>query len=113
MKSLNTWVVNLFKDEFKNSESLGKWLIAVAVVNLPLPDIFVPYFTQAVTIILMSIFLKKYISGSLQSSRIVTGLCIAIMIFQLFWVPYISQLVTLVLLGILYGVFTKYKKGTV
>lgn len=108
MKSLNAWGIDLFKDEFKKSESLGKWLLITAVVNLPLPDIFIPYFTQALTIILISIFLKKYTSTSSQSSKFVAGLCIAIMVCQLFWFPYISQLITLVLLGILYGVFTKY-----
>lgn len=111
MKSLNTWMVNLVKDEFKSSESVGKWLIVVAVANLPLPDVFLPYFTQAITIILMSIFLKKYNSSPKENSRIVIGISITIMIVQLFWFPYISQLVTLVLLGVLYGVFTKYNKS--
>lgn len=73
MKSLNRWSIDLFKDEFKNSESLGKWLLVTALVNLPLPGIFIPYLTQAITIILMSIFLKKYTSTSSQSSRVVTG----------------------------------------
>ncbi len=59
MKSLNTWAVNLVKDEFKSSESVGKWLLAVAIVNLPLPHIFVPYFTQAITIILTEYIFKK------------------------------------------------------
>jgi hypothetical protein len=109
MKSLNTWIVNLFKDEFKNSEFLGKWLAVIAVVNLPLPTIFVPYLTQAVTILLISIFLKKYrTSTSLDNSSLITVLCIAIMIVQLVWFPFISQLITLVILAILYGVFTKY-----
>ncbi len=110
MKTLNAWGIDLFKDEFKNSESLGKWLLITALVNLPLPDIFIPYLTQAITIILMSVFLKKYTSASSQSSRLVIGLCIATMIAQLFWIPYISQLITLILLGILYGAFTKYNK---
>ena len=112
MKSLNAWVISLFKDEFKNSESLGKWLAVIAVVNLPLPTIFVPYLTQAVTILLIGIFLKKYrTSTSLHGSSLVTVLCIAVMIIQLVWFPYISQLVTLVLLGVLYGMFTKYNKS--
>lgn len=109
MKLIEESVTGLFKDEFKKSESLGKWLLVIAFANLPLPHIFVPYLTQAATLILISIFFKKYKASYPEGSRLVTGLCIAIMIVQLIWFPYISQLITISLLGVLYGVFTKYK----
>jgi chromate transport protein ChrA len=109
MKPPKSWALNLLKGEYKQSEVLGRLLLVAAVFNIPIYG-FIPYLSQVITVVILSIFLKKYTSLFSQTSKTVTTLCIGTMVLQLFWFPYLTQLVTLVLVGILYGVFTKYKE---
>lgn len=111
MNKLKSWAVNLLKGEYTLSEILGRLLIVVAIFNLPSPLIFIPYLTQAITILILAVFLKKYKASTLNKSQIVVGICVAIMIIQipLIWMFYVTQFITLILVAVLYGIFTKYK----
>jgi hypothetical protein len=108
MKKPRTWALDLFKSEYARSETLGRLLLIATIFNIPIYG-FIPYFSQVITVVVLAIFLKRNNSLSAQTSRVVTGLCIGTMVFQLFWFPYLTQLITLVLLAILYSAFTKYK----
>lgn len=116
-------VIRLIKDEYKLTEGFGKLFLAGMLFNIPVFG-SIPYFSQIATVIILSIFLKKYLLlikskptpeeisnlDFSQSSKIVIGLILITMFAQLVWIPFMTQLATLILLGILYAVFSKYKK---
>ena len=118
-----TELFNLLKGEFKQTEGFGKLFLIALFFNIPV-DGFIPYFSQVVTVIILSIFLKKYLLQiknnthkednsnlpTVHGSKIIIGLTIFTMTVQVVWVPYITQLVTLVLLGLLYACFSVYVK---
>lgn len=102
----------MLNNEFRNSEGYNKFLILAIGANIPLPWIFIPYCTQAVTIVLVWLFLKQYLkvqNASLIDKNIpkirysIYGTAGLTILVQLIWVPFISQLITLVLLGLLYN----------
>ena len=98
-------IANVFKEELILTKGPGRLLLLAMFANIPFIG-FVPYLTQALTVIFLSIFLKKYRLGGNIPTQV---LIIATIAFQLFWFPYISQLVTLVLLGLIYATATKYQ----
>jgi hypothetical protein len=100
-------VANIFKEELILTKGPGRLLLLAMFTNIPFIG-FVPYLTQALTVIFLSIFLKKYQS---MGSKPTQAFVIATIVFQLFWYPYISQLVTLVLLGLIYASAAKYPEG--
>lgn len=115
--------LDLLQREYTQTEGFGKLILIGMFVNIPI-DGFIPYFSQVATVIILAIFLKKYLlliqdkesqknTSNLPftyGSKIVIGFTILIMLVQLVWVPFMTELVTLVLLGILYAIFTTYKK---
>jgi hypothetical protein len=115
-------VYSLLKNEFIATEGTGKLLLIALFFNIPI-DAFIPYLSQVVTIITLSIFLKKYLvknTGEATSanantygiSKLTISLIVATMVYQLpiFWIPFVTQLVTLLLLGLIYATSTHYKK---
>lgn len=96
--------------EFRNSEGFNKFLILAIAANIPLPWVFIPYGTQAITIILVALFIKQYrkVLGDAADKNmlvlVVSGLTLVV---QLLWIPYLSQLMSLVLLGVLYNLAQK------
>lgn len=123
MSTQKSDVARLIKDEYKQTEGFGKLFLVAMLFNVPFFG-FIPYFSQIATVIILSIFLKKYLLlikhshstdeisnlNFTHSSKIVIGLILITMFAQLVWVPFMTQLTTLILLGILYAVFSKYKK---
>lgn len=122
MNTQKSDVMRLIKDENKLTEGFGKLFLIAMLFNIPV-FAFIPYLSQIATVIILSIFLKKYLLlikhihsvdeisnlNFTHSSKIVIGLIMITMFAQLVWVPYMTQLTTLILLGILYAVFSKYK----
>ena len=118
-----TPVYSLIKNEYVATLGSGKLLLIALFFNIPI-DVFIPYLSQAVTIITLSIFLKKYLVskddtteinkkvGEYSISKVTIGLIIGTMLYQLpiFWIPFVTQLVTLLLLGIIYATSSKYQK---
>ena len=118
-------IYNLIKNEYIATAGSGKLLLIALFFNIPI-DAFIPYLSQVVTIITLSIFLKKYLIstndehdvnkkiGEYAISKLTIFLIIGTMIYQLpiFWIPFITQLVTLLLLSLIYATTSKYKKQT-
>ena len=116
-------IYNLIKNEYIATAGSGKLLLIALFFNIPI-DAFIPYLSQVVTIITLSIFLKKYLVdsddtteinkgvGGYSISKLTIGLIIGTMVYQLpiFWIPFITQLITLLLLGLIYATSSKYKK---
>lgn len=117
-------VYTLIKNEYVATAGSGKLLLIALFFNIPI-DAFIPYLSQAVTIITLSIFLKKYLVsgenteevskkiGEYSISRLTIALIIGTMVYQLpiFWIPFVTQLVTLLLLGLIYATSSKYQKN--
>lgn len=100
----------LLAKEFKDSEGYNKFLILAMAANIPLHQVWIPYGTQAITIVLVGFFVKRYLKA--EGARLldknmpryrssVYGAVGLTLLAQLVWIPYMSQLVTLVLLAIL------------
>ena len=117
----NNQVVKILANEIVITKGAGKLLLIAAFFNIPFWG-FIPYLTQAFTIILLGIFLKhvrlnkdkkqkelKQKNVSYTTTNIGMGLIVVTMIFQCFWFPFLSQLITLVALFLIYATMTKYK----
>ena len=113
---------NIIKDEVVVTKGAGKFIALAMFFNIPIYG-FIPYLSQAITILLLVFFWKrviednknkKSVTKNVKSYRIMNKngsyLIIGTMVFQLIWIPFITQLVTLVLLGIIYATMTSYKK---
>lgn len=100
----------------------GKFLLLAVISNIPIIG-FIPYLTQAFTIIFLAFFLKHVIIDEnkikeAQKSRNIQymmkpwgkWLIYGTMALQVIWIPYVMQLVTLVALGIIYANFTEYNQ---
>ncbi|MCA9386085.1 hypothetical protein KC717_05550 [Candidatus Dojkabacteria bacterium] len=109
-------------NELVITKGAGKFIVLAAIVNIPFIG-FIPYLTQAFTILFLAIFLKHMISDeekisvahSQKNVQYITKplakwLIYGTMAFQVLWIPYVMQLITLVALGIIYANFTKYKE---
>lgn len=111
-----TEFINLVRDEIKNSSSSNKFLLYGIIANLPTPLVFVPYLTQAITIVLVSIFLKNYPkldvpidNTSSMEKRLIIGIpapificAIITILIQFAWIPFITQLLSLTLLALIF-----------
>ena len=114
---------DLIKSEYVATAGSGKLLLVELFFNIPI-GAFIPYLSQVVTIITLSIFLKKYLVaredteevskkiGEYNISKLTIGLIIGTMIYQLpiFWIPFVTQLVTLFLLSLIYATSSRYQK---
>lgn len=107
--------INLLKEEYKNTEGLGKILITAMFFNIPFLG-FIIYLTQVITVIILSFFLRRYLAYlkenqiSSVSSKLLIALTVGTMIFQADWIPFATQIITLILLGILYAFVPKGNK---
>ena len=116
-------VYDLIKSENVATAGSGKLLLVALFFNIPI-GAFIPYLSQVVTIITLSVFLKKYLVaredteevskkiGEYNISKLTIGLIIGTMIYQLpiFWIPFVTQLVTLFLLSLIYATSSRYQK---
>ena len=107
-------------NEIVMTKGSGKFILFAAIFNIPIIG-FVPYLTQAFTILFLSFFLKHMITDEKEIKNAITQknvqytmkssgkwLIYGTMAFQIIWIPFVMQLVTLVALGIIYANFTKY-----
>ena len=121
MKSTQV-VLKTISNEIVMTNGSGKFILFAALANIPVWG-FIPYLTQAFTILFLAFFLKHMIikenkikeakkSNNIQYTMEPWGkwLIYGTMAFQIIWIPYVMQLVTLVALGIIYANFTKYKQ---
>lgn len=112
--------IKVISDEIIATKGAGKFIILAAIFNIPFLG-FIPYLTQAFTILFLAFFLKHLITDEhkikqeQKNSNIQyvmkpwnKWLIYGTMVFQIFWFPFIMQLITLVALGIIYANFTKY-----
>ena len=113
---------NIIKDEVVVTNGAGKFIALAMLFNIPIYG-FIPYLSQAITILLLVFFWKRVIEDNKNKKSATKNvksypimnkngsyLIIGTMVFQLIWIPFITQLVTLVLLGIIYATMTSYKK---
>jgi len=94
----------LLTDEFNKSEGYNKYLILALIVNLPFPWVFIPYGTQAITTILLILYIKQIIKV-INTNQINIKLFLILpsvigIITQLFWFPYITQFYSLIIIGL-------------
>jgi hypothetical protein len=122
METTKMGVAKVLHGEYKQADNFGKILLVGMLFNIPVP---IPFLSQIGTLIVLSIFLKRYllllrsdapIEKQLNllfpyASKVFVVFTVALMFYQMpfFWLPFITQLVTLFFLGILYAVFSKYK----
>ncbi len=122
METTKIGVAKILHEEYKEADGFGKLFIIAMLFNIPVP---IPFLSQIGTLVVLSIFLKRYllllrtdapIEKQLnllfpQASKVIVIFTIALMFYQMpfFWLPFITQLVTLFFLGILYAVFSRYK----
>ena len=113
----------LLQEEYTKTEGFGKILFVAAFFNIPI-DGFIPYLSQIITVGVLVIFLKKYLLliknntqkeelsnlSTVRGPQIIIALTVLIMLLQVVWIPFTTEIVTLVLIGLLYAIFTKYKK---
>ena len=112
-------LVDAIREEIFISKGPDKFLLFTLFANIPSPVIFIPYLTQAATIIFLCFYLS-HLSGintsqQLQiyrSSRVSIAICSLVVIailLQTFWIPFMTQLYTLTLIGLTYAL-SKYWK---
>ena len=122
MKS-TTAAFKTISNEIVMTKGAGKFILFAAILNIPSPVTFIPYLTQAFTILFLAFFLKYMVtnenkikeaqkSSNIQYTMKPWGkwLIYGTIAFQIIWIPYVMQLVTLVALGIIYANFTKYNQ---
>jgi hypothetical protein len=116
-------IIKILKGEYDNTKGTGRLLLIAAFFNIPI-DGFVPYLSQIATIILISIFIKRYLAltdtldhgetrTQIRNKNITTAvitLSVVTLCVQLVWTPFVTELITLVLIGLLYAFSSKYKK---
>lgn len=105
--SMFTYLISILKNEIQANKGANKFLLLAIFTNIPSPLIFIPYVTQAMTLILLGLFLKYY--PKLNTNHVIFGIpkaiCIPVLpllLLQIFWFPYLSQLISIVLLVGLY-----------
>ena len=109
-------------NEIVMTKGAGKFILLAALVNIPVWG-FIPYLTQAFTILFLAFFLKHMITDEnkikqaqkMRNVQYTMGswgkwLIYGTMAFQIVWIPFVMQLVTLVALGVIYANFTKYNQ---
>ena len=109
-------------NEIVMTKGSGKFILLAAIFNFPIIG-FVPYLTQAFTILFLAFFLKHMVideskikkakkSNNIQYTMQPYGkwMVYGTMALQIIWIPYIMQLITLVALGMIYANFTNYKQ---
>ena len=122
MQTTKMGVAKILHEEYKDADGFGRLFIIGMLFNIPVP---IPFLSQIGTLVILSIFLKRYlillrtdapIEKQLNllfphASKALVVLTLGLMFYQMpfFWLPFITQLVTLFFLGILYAVFSKYK----
>lgn len=121
MLTSKTDVANIVLGEYKNTEGFGKLFLTAILFNFPYLG-FLPYFTQIATVIILSIFLKRYLlllKSSKDSAtnletrhgpKIVIGFTLLTMAIQAIWIPFEMEIVTIIFLSILYALVSKYKE---
>lgn len=115
----------LINNEIAITKGAGKYLWIAVFFNIPVWG-FIPYVSQAITIIILFVFLKHFITEeSLKQEKIdnhevqytikswAKPLIYATMVLQLIWIPYVLQFLTLISLGIIYANFTKYTNQSI
>ncbi|HLC61565.1 MAG TPA: hypothetical protein VJI52_00940 [Candidatus Nanoarchaeia archaeon] len=111
-------LLSILGKEVLITEGAGKFILIAMFVNIPFWG-FIPYVTQALTIICLFLFWKHIVHDkkSTKTEKISYlmkpmgfNLIIVTAIFQLVWIPFFMQLVTLILLGIIYATMTSYKE---
>ncbi len=113
-KSIIGTLIDTVREELFLSKGPERFLLLTLFANIPTPLIFIPYFTQAATIVLLCFYVAHVtsktfstgvtISRASGSLRIVIFALILIAIFlQIFWIPFMTQLYTLALVGIAYA----------
>jgi len=109
-------------NEIVMTKGAGKFILLAALANIPVWG-FIPYLTQAFTILFLAFFLKHMITDEnkikqaqkMRNVQYTMGswgkwLIYGTMAFQIVWIPFVMQLVTLVALGVIYANFTKYNQ---
>lgn len=90
----------IIKEEFRKSNGENKYLILTIIANLPTPFIFMPYVTQAITLILVLLYFKQVITN--KSQNIYTYILVpTILLAQFIWMAFVTQLITILLVGLL------------
>jgi hypothetical protein len=113
--------IKAISNEIVMTKGSGKYILLAAIFNIPIIG-FIPYLTQAFTILFLMFFLKHMITDERRKKRAEKKneiqytmkpwgkwLIYGTMAFQVFWIPFLMQLITLVSLGIIYANFSKYK----
>jgi hypothetical protein len=100
------FIANILKEEMVMAKGSGRLLLIAMGVNIPFWG-FMPYLTQAITIIVLAFFLKKQQRQGIKIPLPLLILILATMAFQLLWFPFVSQLVTLFMLGLIYVLVNK------
>jgi len=121
MKSSHV-AMKTIQNEIVMTKGSGKFILLAAIFNIPVIG-FIPYLTQAFTILFLAFFLKHMILDENKIKTAITQknvqytmkpwgkwLIYGTMAFQVVWIPFVMQFVTLVALGIIYANFTKYNE---
>lgn len=107
-------IIQIIKEEITKADGWNKFILWAIVANIPIPLFFIPYATQALTIILLAFYLKHY-PRSEQPANVFIGktafgiptpvfaVIVITMLIQLSWVPFMTQLVTIAALGLLFS----------
>ena len=122
--NLSRLILGVLKDEVVITKGAGKFILIAIFFNIPVWG-FIPWVSQALTIILLFFFLKhaitdkdkekyelksKNVSHSINHFGYYLIIATIIVQFPFFFLPFISQIFTLVLLGIIYVTMTSYKE---
>lgn len=106
-------VAKILHEEYKGADAYGKLFLAAIIINAFFW--FIPYFAQIATVVLLSLFLKRYLAYTRQNgisnftSKFTIGLTLGTMAFQAFWLEFLTSIITLMLLGVLYAFVSKEK----
>ena len=117
-------IFGVLKDEIGITKGAGKFILIAMFFNIPFWG-WIPFLSQAGTMLLLFIFLKHTIKDN-ENKKIAIksknidytikknhyNLIIGTIILQLplFFAPFFSQFITLFLLGIIYTTMTSYKE---
>lgn len=105
-KTIISQFIDIYKEEIAKSNGTNKLLLYSMLVNIPSPLVFIPYVTQALTIFLVLIFLKRIVDLNNGSVFLYSTIGITIL-FQIVWIPFISQLISITLLGVIFALNRK------
>jgi hypothetical protein len=102
-------VATEIKKEIFSTTGENKLLLIALIFNIPFYW-FVPYVSQAITVVLLILYLKRKQQNNLNIQTLILTLVTMIIQLPFFWLPFATQIATLIFVGMIFVVSMPQKK---